>query len=122
MNPGDLVMLRGLSEQQKHYTLTLYASREKKTSTAYILWLLFGCHYFYLGKIGMNLLLWALYFIVIGAIWWFIDLFRISGMVRQKNHDILMQCMQEALSLYPSGNTNTGSPQSPSPSTIQSCP
>lgn len=110
MSPEDLLLLRGLSEQQKHYALTLYASREKKTSTAYLLWFLFGCHYFYLGKIGKNLLLWLLCFIAIGAIWWFIDLFRIGGMVQKKNHEILVQCVQEALSLYPAANTDTNNP------------
>lgn len=110
MSADDLALLRGLSEKQKYYALTMYAPREKKTSTAYILWFLFGCHYFYLGKIGKNLLLWLLCFVGIGVIWWFIDLFRISGMVQKKNRKILMQCIQESLALYPASDTDSSGP------------
>ena len=46
----EISLLNSLTEQQKTQALNLYASREKKTSTAYIFWILFSCHYFYLGK------------------------------------------------------------------------
>lgn len=101
MIPEDLALLTTLSDQQKQYALTLYASREKETTTAYILWCFFGCHYFYLGKIFTNILMWLLWPLFIGAIWWFIDLFRMKSLVQRKNHEILSKCIQEAVMLYP---------------------
>ncbi len=97
----SIALLNLLTEKQKDYALTLYASREKKKSIAYILWFVIGLYYFYLGKPLRNLLLWALSFCFIGIIWWFIDLFRISGMVKKKNKEILQACIVEAQKLYP---------------------
>ena len=38
---------------------------------------------------------------VIGEIWWIVDLFRLSGMVKRKNKEILLECIKEAMQLYP---------------------
>lgn len=97
----DLARLKGLSEKQRNYALTLYAGREKKKTIAYVLWVIFAVYYFYLGKPVKNILLWLTSFIFIGAIWWFIDLFRISGMVDAANKEILDKCISEAPILYP---------------------
>jgi TM2 domain-containing membrane protein YozV len=58
----------------------------KSTAVTYLLWLFFGLHYIYLGKIGTQFLYW----ITAGGlgIWAFIDLFRIPGMVERKNNEI----------------------------------
>ena len=74
----------------------------EKVSTAYILWVVFGVYYFYLGHPVKNILLWILCGCFIGIIWWIIDLFRISGMVKRKNQEILKICIEEAQQLYPS--------------------
>lgn len=49
LDSEDIALLNQLSDKQKDYALTLYTAREKKKSTAYILWILFGVYYFYLG-------------------------------------------------------------------------
>lgn len=42
LDSEDITLLNQLSDKQKDYALTLYTAREKKKSTAYILWILFG--------------------------------------------------------------------------------
>lgn len=101
LDSEDITLLNQLSDKQKDYALTLYTAREKKKSTAYILWILFGVYYFYLGHPFKNILLWLLCFCFIGEIWWIVDLFRMSGMVKRKNKEILLECIKEAVRLYP---------------------
>lgn len=62
LDSEDITLLNQLSDKQKDYALTLYTAREKKKSTAYILWILFGVYYFYLGHPFKNILLWLLCF------------------------------------------------------------
>lgn len=101
-----IALLNVLTPEQKEYALTLYSGREKTKSTAYILWIVFAVYYFYLGHPVKNILLWILWPLGIGAVWWFIDLFRISGMVDRRNQEILTQCIVEAQQLFP-GVTGT---------------
>lgn len=61
----------------------------KSTFTAYIFWLLFGSHYAYLGRWGTQIIFWPLLLVGIGEIWWFIDLFRIPGLVARRNAQLL---------------------------------
>ena len=75
LDPTSIALLNLLTEKQKDYALTLYANREKKASTAYILWVVFGVYYFYLGHPVKNILLWILCGCFIGIIWWIIDPF-----------------------------------------------
>lgn len=72
-----------------------YESRKKSGLIAYILWLLFGFHYIYLGRIGLQLIYWLTF----GGFgfWAIIDLFRMPGMVGRKNEAILL----EAIARYP---------------------
>ena len=102
LDPTSIALLNLLTEKQKDYALTLYVNREKKVSTAYILWVVFGVYYFYLGHPVKSILLWILCGCFIGITWWIIDLFRISGMVKRKNQEILKICIAEAQQLYPS--------------------
>ena len=81
----EIARLAALPEKQRDYAVKIYAAREKKKSTAYILWIVFALYYFYL----------------IGEIWWLIDLFRISDMVDKTNEEILGTCIEEAKALYP---------------------
>lgn len=60
------------------------AMREQKTSTiAYVLWLVFGAHYLYFERPGVQLLYWVT--CGGGGIWALIDLFRIPSMVAEWN-------------------------------------
>jgi len=70
----------------KHYL----QSKVKSVGTAYLLYfLLFGTHYAYLGKWGLQILYW----ITLGGlgIWALIDLFTISGKVNRYNAKIFQQ-------------------------------
>ena len=81
----EIARLAALPEKQRDYAVKIYAAREKKKSTAYILWLFFALYYFYLGHPVKNIIFWLLWSCLIGEIWWLIDLFRISGMVGRRD-------------------------------------
>lgn len=85
--------------------LMQYDANKKSAGVAYLLWFLFGglgIHRFYLGENGtgaalltitiISLFLMAILIgfitIWISVIWWFIDLFLISGMVRKYNSNL----------------------------------
>ena len=97
----EIARLAALPEKQRDYAVKIYAAREKKKSTAYILWLFFALYYFYLGHPVKNIIFWLLWSCLIGEIWWLIDLFRISDMVDETNEEILGTCIEEAKALYP---------------------
>lgn len=101
LDPRSVMLLQGLSGRQKETALTLYGSRAKKTWLAYVLMFVFVLYYFYLGKPIRNIILWILCTILIGWVWWFIDLFRLPGLVRDRNVEIMARCVQEAELLYP---------------------
>jgi TM2 domain-containing membrane protein YozV len=63
----------------------------KNVVVAYLLWLflgVFAAHRFYLGKPLSAILQILSYFILIGFVWWVVDLFLIPGMVRHKNDEL----------------------------------
>ena len=57
------------------------ARAPRSVAGAHMCWVLFGTHYLYLGKFGLQLLYW----VTLGgvAVWAIVDLFRIPGMVRR---------------------------------------
>lgn len=69
----------------KHYL----QSQVKSTGTAYLFWFLFGAHYAYLGKWGIQILFW----LTLGGlgIWALIDLFTMSSKVNQHNAVLFQQ-------------------------------
>jgi hypothetical protein len=71
-------------EKQQEF-LEEYQRKMKSKGVAYLLWLLFGLHYAYLGKWLIQLVFW-----ITGGgffVWWFIDLFRVSGLINERNKD-----------------------------------
>jgi len=63
----------------------------KNVVVTYVLWLflgVFSAHRFYLGRPLSAILQILSYFILIGALWWIVDLFLIPGMVREKNDEL----------------------------------
>ena len=50
-------------------------------------------HYFYLGKVWLNLFFWG----TVGGfgVWWFIDLFRTVGMVREYNKTVAITVLKD---------------------------
>ncbi|GGC96148.1 TM2 domain-containing protein [Aquisalinus flavus] len=58
---------------------------------AYLLWFFLGiisAHRFYLGKWGTALLQIASYFLLIGFVWWLLDAFLISLIIKQRQDRI----------------------------------
>ena len=98
MTPDVLALLQDLTEQQKNYVLSAQA-RQKDTGLAYLLSFLFGVHYFYLNKPVINIIYW----LTAGGlgIWMIIDLFRIPGMVKDRNKEFIQDAIKEAKVLYP---------------------
>lgn len=72
-----------------------YESRRKSKTFAYMAWFFLGWHYLYLRRVGLQFALWLSCLVVIGFVWWFIDLFRISGLVDRMNEDLARQLMVE---------------------------
>ena len=62
-----------------------------------------GAHRFYLGKSGSGIAMLLSMFILIGLLWWFIDLFLISGMIRERRDAIRQRMTTEALA-YSTGD------------------
>jgi len=75
-----------LSAQKQEEFVEEYKRKAKSSGVAYILWLLLGWHYVYLRGWGIQILFW----LTAGGfgLWWFIDLFRIPGMIKDYNKDI----------------------------------
>ncbi|SUP44742.1 TM2 domain-containing protein [Veillonella criceti] len=98
MKTNELLALQELTQAQREYVL-LKVTNQKDTGMAYLWWFIFGVHYFYLKKPIINLLYWitASGF----GIWAVIDLFRIPGMVRRYNEQLLKEAILEAKNLYP---------------------
>ncbi len=66
---------------------TRVANEKKSTGAAYFLWFFLGwvsAHRFYLGKPVTAILQILSYFLVIGFVWWVVDLFLIPGIIRDK--------------------------------------
>lgn len=80
----EIARLAALPEKQRDYAVKIYAAREKKKSTAYILWLFFALYYFYLGHPVKNIIFWLLWSCLIGEIWW---LNRASSVLRHGRRD-----------------------------------
>ena len=78
--------------QQKAYKRD-YSRRRKSTLVAYIAWFLFAWHYLYMGRVGMQFAFWCTFcFCVVG---YFIDFFRIPGMVSRHNEDLARVLMAQ---------------------------
>ena len=68
-------------------------SRHKKSSLLAFLLVGVGLHYAYLGRVWLTLL----FLITMGGfgIWWFIDIFRVFGMVRERNRSVAIQVLRD---------------------------
>ena len=81
------------AERQSQF-LEEYERRAKTMWLAYVLWIL-TLQYAYVGKWGVNLIFWASFFLLIGFVWWVIDIFRVYGMVKNYNRDIAISVMRD---------------------------
>ncbi len=71
-----------------------YQMKKKSLAAAYILWLIFGAHYIYFRKVGLQIAFWLTWFIGIGILWWLIDLFRMPSIRRQFSEQVARQALQ----------------------------
>jgi TM2 domain-containing membrane protein YozV len=72
----------------------------KNVVVAYLFWFFLwfvSAHRFYLGRPGSAILQVLSYFVLIGFIWVFVDLFLIPGMVRKRNDDLRMRLTAQML-------------------------
>lgn len=80
--------------EKQEFFVDEYRAKAKSTGLTYFLWLLpiVGLHYLYLGNLGMALF----FFLSFGGlgIWWFVDIFRIPGMVKSYNRDVGTNALQ----------------------------
>ncbi|WP_181306845.1 TM2 domain-containing protein [Rufibacter sp. XAAS-G3-1] len=88
------VDLPTLSPQLQNDFFSQYVQRRKSKGFAYLLWVIFGLHYAYVNRWGMQFFFW----ITAGGlgIWWLIDLFRMPGIVREYNHALALQILGTA--------------------------
>jgi len=69
-----------------------YEQKKKKISVGYILWFIFGFHYLYYSKVGIQFLFW---FTGAGlGSWALVDLFRMPSIARSANEQIARQALQ----------------------------
>lgn len=73
-----------LSAQKQDEFVEEFNRKGKSTGVGYLLWF-FGFHYAYLGRWGMFIL----FMVTFGGffVWWFVDVFRVAGMIRDYNKD-----------------------------------
>jgi len=82
-----------LSPQKQEEFVEEYKRKEKSIGLSYVfLVFVFWVHYGYLRKWGLQILFW-----LTGGgllVWWFIDLFRVPGLVRSYNKDVALDVMR----------------------------
>jgi len=90
--------LSKFSAEVQHEFSEEYKRNSKSAATAYAFCLLFGLHYAYMGKWGVQLLFW-----LTGGgfmLWWLVDLFRLSGVVKKWNRDVAMTALRNLKAAY----------------------
>ncbi len=77
----------GIAEFKRQY------NKKKKSIAIGLLTWLFGLHYIYLGKLKT----WLLYIFTGGGIliWWIIDLFRLTGMIKEYNEEVAIEILSK---------------------------
>lgn len=87
--------LSRLAPQSQAAFVEEYRRKSKSTGLCYLLWITgsvgFGFQYAYVGKWGIQILYWLTFGGLL--IWWFIDLFRIPGMVGNYNKDVAVNVL-----------------------------
>ncbi len=75
--------MKALPAELQEGFLRDFRQREKSIPLAYVVWLTFGWHYLYLGRIGLQFAFW---FTCGGfGLWWLVDVFLLAGYVERLN-------------------------------------
>ena len=94
--------LASLPEEAQREFFDEYNLKSRSLVLSYVLqtWV-FGTQYLYLGKWGLQLLYWLSWaFFGLGSVWWFIDLFRMPGMVNEYNSKLADDILKNVLLKY----------------------
>lgn len=85
--------LAKMSAQKQEEFVEEYERKSKSLAIGYLfLIIIFAAHYAYLDNWGLQILFW-----VTGGgflVWWFIDLFRLPGLIKNYNKDIASNTMR----------------------------
>lgn len=84
--------LSGMDATVREGYLEEFRRRRKSAALGFVLANI-GLHYAYLGRVWLTLL----FFFTMGGlgVWWFVDLFRIWSMVRDRNRSIAIQVLRD---------------------------
>jgi hypothetical protein len=88
--------LASMPENKQDEFLKAFRQRSASLIMAYLSSLIY-CHYGLLGRWAMTGWMWLSLFVAstLGVIWWLIDLVRMPGLVREHNHRIAADIVQE---------------------------
>jgi hypothetical protein len=89
--------LSKLSAQKQEEFLEEYERKNKSIFIGYLLLLFLGWHYAYQKKWGIQILFWVTF----GGLffWWFVDLFRLPGLISDYNKDKALEVMRNLQSI-----------------------
>ena len=81
-----------LSIQKQEDFQEEFNRKRKSILVAYICWVIFGLHYAYLNKWGVQVAFW-----LTGGglgVWWLIDLFRVPALIKNRNKDTAIEVLR----------------------------
>jgi Domain of unknown function (DUF4178) len=100
--------LATLPENYQKQFVRDYNQRMKNVVVPYVLHFMLPLQYLYVDKVLMQLLFWCTFGGM--GIWWFIDLFRIPGLIEERNREIADECLRRVIVKY---NRDMGTAQNP---------
>jgi TM2 domain-containing membrane protein YozV len=113
LSPRDLVTLTdGLDDASRITFQSQFASVKKDRGIATIL-AIFTFDRFYLGQIGLGILKWASCFVVIGFIWYIVDIFTAAGRADTFNRTKAFAIADALKDRRPPPSVGTSPPSSP---------
>lgn len=87
----QIEVTRLLPDRQAQF-IKEYRRKRKSVGLAYLLWL-FGLHYGYLGRWRHTALLILMSWLLIGLLWWVVDLFRLPRLVGKHNQNAALDLL-----------------------------
>ena len=90
--------LEGMEPLTQEAFVAEFNKKKKSPFMASVLGFFLGLHYAYVGRVWMTVVFW----LTCGGlmIWWFIDLFRVTGMVREYNKSIAITVLRDIQILH----------------------
>ncbi|BDC98289.1 TM2 domain-containing protein [Persicobacter psychrovividus] len=98
VSPGALAHCQHLSDEQATQVLTIFNQTKNSVVMGYLfLLLIFGAHYAYNGKWGVQIIYWITF--AGFGIWGLIDIFRMSSIIKSYNDKQLAKAIISARAL-----------------------